>query len=71
MGWWFFEGTGTQLGFSISDSGKLSAYGTCSQSCRPSSGDHRIFQYVRGIPGGWSLHSSDAAEHEYDAVGRG
>jgi hypothetical protein len=68
---WFFEGTGTQLGFSVSDSGKLNAYGTCSQRCRPQGGDVDIFRYVEGIQGLWSLHSSDAAEHEYDGVGRG
>ena len=68
---WFFEGTGTQLSFSISHSGKLKAYGTCSQSCSPTGGDFGIFQYVRGIQGLWSLHSSDAAEHEYDGAGRG
>ena len=68
---WFLEGTGTQLGFSVSDSGKLNAYGTCSQRCRPQGGDVDIFRYVGGIQGLWSLHSSDAAEHEYDGIGRG
>jgi hypothetical protein len=68
---WFFEGTGIQLGFSISETGDLSAYGTCSQSCRPDTGSADIFRYVSGIEGSWSLHSSDAPEHEYDGVGRG
>src|SRR4029453_14228935 len=67
----FFEGTGTQLGFSVPDSGKLNAYGTCSQSCRPQGGAVGIFRYVGGIKGLWSLISSDAAEHEYDGAGRG
>jgi hypothetical protein len=68
---WVFEGTGTQLGFSISKTGNLSAHGTCSQFCRPHGGSADIFPYVSGIEGGWSLHSSDAPEHEYDGAGRG
>jgi hypothetical protein len=68
---WFFEGTGTQLGFSISETGNLSAYGRCSQFCRPETGSADIFPYVSRIEGGWSLHSSDAPEYEYDGAGRG
>src|SRR5262245_12198028 len=67
---WFFEGTGTQLGFSVSAEGHLSAHGWCSQHCRPQSGPN-IDRYVNGIQSSWSLHSSDAAEHEYDGAGRG
>jgi hypothetical protein len=68
---WFFEGTGTQLGLSISATGNLNVYGTCSQGCQPVGGDLDIFHYVDGIEGSWSLHSSHAAEREYDGAGSG
>ena len=68
---WFFEGTGTQLSFSLSATGNLSAHGTCQQSCSFQGGDPDIFRYVCGAEGAWSLHSPDAQEHEYDGVGRG
>jgi hypothetical protein len=67
---WFFEGTGTQLSFSVSAEGNLSAHGWCSQLCWPQGGPS-IDHYVNGIQGNWSLHSPDAAEHEYDGAGRG
>jgi hypothetical protein len=69
---WFFEGTGQQLGLSLSRNGSWSAYGTCSQSCHPSAGDLNILGYLKGgVQGSWSIHSPDAEEHEYDGVGRG
>jgi hypothetical protein len=68
---WFFEGTGAQLNLRVSEEGNLSAYGTCSQSCQPTGGPTGIYRYVNGIEGSWSLHSPDAAEREYDGVGRG
>jgi hypothetical protein len=68
---WFFEGTGKQLGLSLSPKGCWSANGTCSQSCRPQSGDPGIFKYVEGVQGSWDIHSPDAEEHEYDGLGHG
>jgi hypothetical protein len=67
---WFFEGTGVQLNLRVSEAGNLGAYGTCFQSCQPAGGPTGIYRYVNGIEGSWSLHSPDAAEREYDGVGR-
>jgi hypothetical protein len=52
---WFFEGTGRHLGLGLGGHGSWSAYGTCSQSCRPQAGDSDIHRYVRSIEGSWSL----------------
>ncbi|HXF87072.1 MAG TPA: hypothetical protein VNK48_01805 [Xanthobacteraceae bacterium] len=68
---WFFKGKGSQLGLSLSRRGVWHAYGTCAQTCMPSGGDIGVLQYVEGIEGIWSLHSSDAEEAEYDPAGLG
>lgn len=68
---WFFEGTGAQLGFSISPTGKLHASGSGTQHCRPQGGDPEIFQFVSRTGGHWSLHTTENDEADYDGAGRG
>jgi hypothetical protein len=64
---WFFEGNGEQIGFSVSQNGVLSAYGVCSQECRPVDplmAAH--LPHTRNAEGSWSICTPANEERKYD-----
>jgi hypothetical protein len=64
---WFFEGNGKQIGFKVSENGVLSAYGVCSQDCRPVS--WMAPPDIRNVAASWSICTPANEEHEYDGLG--
>lgn len=66
---WFFEGNGQQIGFSVSENGVLSAYGTCSQSCEPRDDGIGIRSRMNSVAASWKICTPASEEHEYDGIG--
>ena len=64
---WFFEGNGQQIAFQVSENGVLSAYGACSQICRPVDplmATH--LPHTRNAEGSWCICTPANEEHQYD-----
>jgi hypothetical protein len=65
---WFFEGNGQQIGFKVSRYGVLSAYGNCSQLCRPSTVTG-LMPRMEDAAASWTICTPASEEHEYDGLG--
>jgi hypothetical protein len=68
---WLFFGNGQQIGFSVSTNGVLSAFGNCSHSCRPSTGQMPTDPRMEDVAATWSILTPASEEHEYDGMAFG
>jgi hypothetical protein len=63
---WFFEGNGQQIGFSVSESGVLSAYGRCSQNCDTDCVLMAVVPRMNDVAADWRIYTPASENDEYE-----